>query len=99
MLNVPIQAATSQTLNVRVGGQQCNLKIYELSTGLYMDVAVDNVPVCTGVLCHNLNKIVRLQYLGFIGDFAFDDTQGVTDPVAAELGTRYRLLYLSESEL
>lgn len=99
MLSIPIQAAQSQTLNVRVGGQQCNLKIYELPTGLYMDVAVDNAPICTGVLCHNLNKIVRLQYLNFIGDFAFDDTQGSTDPIAAELGTRYRLLYISEDEL
>lgn len=94
MLTIPLLAAPSQTLNVRLGGQQCNLRIYTLATGLHIDVAVDNAPVCSCIPCFNLNKIIGLKYLGFIGDLMFEDTQGLTDPVYTGLGARYQLRYV-----
>jgi hypothetical protein len=36
---------------------------------------------------------VRDEYLGFIGDLAFFDTQGMTDPDWTGLGSRYILGY------
>lgn len=41
-----------------------------------------------------MNLIVRSAYLGFIGDLAFIDTQGTSDPIYAGLGTRFQLVYL-----
>jgi len=51
------------------------------------------------VLALNLNVIVRSVYFGFIGDLAFYDTQGTSDPVSTGLGSRYVLEYFAPSEL
>ena len=99
MLNVPIKSAPSQNLQTVLAGQQIALSIYTLSTGLYMDVQKNNVPVATGVICHDRNKIVRAAYTGFIGDFIFVDTQGKDDPVYSGLGSRFLLTYLEASDL
>lgn len=49
--------------------------------------------IITGVLCQDRNRIVRDTYLGFVGDLAFIDTRGTSDPTRADLGTRYLLTY------
>jgi len=64
-----------------------------------MDVLVNDVLIIGGVLCEDINRIVRSTYLGFIGDFAFVDTQGNLDPYYAGIGTRYYLLYFDTAEL
>ena len=96
---IPLQATPSQTVNVQLSGQSCTLNVYQKSTGLFMDVLVNDVLIIGGVICENLNRIVRSLYLGFIGDFSFVDTQGTSDPYYAGIGTRYYLLYLLETEL
>ena len=47
------------------------------------------------MLCLNLVGLVRSAYLGFIGQLAFFDTQGTSDPDYSGLGTRYQLVYQS----
>lgn len=96
---VPLQALPNQTLNIQLNGQSCTLNVYQLSTGMFMDVLVNDVLIIGGVICENLNRIVRSLYLGFIGDFAFVDTQGTDPPVYTGLGTRFYLLYLLPTEL
>lgn len=96
---IPIAAVPNQTIAVPVAGQNCQVSIYQKTTGLYMDVLVDNEPIILSVICEDRNRIVRDAYLGFIGDFAFYDTQGVTDPVYTGFGSRYLLLYISADEL
>lgn len=66
---------------------------------LFMDVFLNNSPICTCVPCFNLNRIVRYPSSGFIGDLAFNDTQGVSDPTYDGLGSRYELIYLEASDL
>ena len=99
MLGVPLKAVPSQTLSVTLSGQNCQLNVYVKYGVLFMDVYVNNQPIILGVLCENLNRIVRSVYLGFVGDFVFDDTQGFTDPVFSGLGARYQLLYLETQDL
>ena len=96
---VPLQALANQTVSVQLTGQSCTLNVYQKSTGLFMDVLVNDVLIIGGVLCENLNRIVRSAYLGFIGDFAFVDTQGSLDPYYASIGTRFYLLYFNAGEL
>lgn len=101
-LTVPIQAVPNQTLQVQLGGQPCVLNIYQLAYGLFMDVYVSNSLIVAGVICENLNRIVRDLYLGFVGDFVFVDTQGAMnpqDPVYTGLGSRYQLIYLEATDL
>jgi hypothetical protein len=99
MLVVPLQAVPNQTLQVTLGNQPCILNVYQYSTGLFMDVYISATPIITGVICHNICRIVRSLYLGFIGDFVFYDTQGNLDPIYTGLGSRYILVYLTPSDL
>ena len=96
---IPLQAVPNQSLNPSIGGQAVQLNLYQKSTGLFMDVLVDNVPIVSGTICENLNRIVRDAYLGFVGDFVFLDTQGSSDPTYQGLGTRFLLFYLTAADL
>jgi hypothetical protein len=99
MLVVPIQDVYSQLVKAQLGGQNCEISIYQLSTGLFCDVSVDSTQIIGGVICQDRNRIVRSLYLGFIGDLAFIDTQGTSDPSSPGLGTRYLLYYLTPTDL
>lgn len=98
MLVIPLQPVPAQVLNVTLGNQACTLNVYAKSTGLYIDLYVSNALIIGGVICQNINRIVRDLYLGFVGDLVFNDTQGASDPTYDGLGGRYVLLYLSASE-
>ena len=100
MQTIPLQAVPNQILTIVLASQLTQLSIYTMSDGnLYMDVLVNNVAIITGVLCKNNNKIVRDVYLGFSGDFVFEDTQGTTDPSYTGLGARYQLVYMTAADL
>jgi hypothetical protein len=64
-----------------------------------MDVYVNNVLIVGGVICLNLNLIVRNTYLGFPGDLAFIDNIGETDPYYTGLGTQYSLAYIAPGDI
>lgn len=96
---VPLQPTASQSVTVTLNNQACTINVRQTSTGLYLDLYVNNELIIGGVLCENLNVIVRDAYLGFIGDLAFYDTQGDTAPVYTGLGSRYVLEYFAPSEL
>lgn len=96
---IPLNAIPNQTVAVQLNGQSCTLNVYQKSTGMFMDVLVNDVLIIGGVICENLNRIVRSLYLGFIGDFSWVDTQGTNSPYYTGIGSRYYLLYLNPNEL
>lgn len=96
---IPIQAVPSQQVEAVLGSQVCQLGLYQKRTGLFMDVYVSEALIVGGVLCQNLNRIVRDLYLGFSGDLMFLDNQGSSDPDYTGLGARYTLIYLAPSDL
>jgi hypothetical protein len=66
---------------------------------MYCDLTVNNVSiVSTGIVLDRV-RIVRQPYLGFVGDIAVCDTQGVSDPTHDGLGARYLLVYLEAGDL
>jgi hypothetical protein len=97
-LIVPLQPVPSQTTQVVLTGQSCQLNVYQAPTALFMDVYANDEPIRVGMICQNLNRIVRRIYLGFVGDFIFVDTQGTADPVYTGLGSRFYLIYLTAIE-
>ena len=100
MLIVPLQPLPSQTVNALLNNQATTLNVYQKNAlGLYVDVLLNNALIIGGVIALNLNVIIRNAYLGYVGDFAFIDTQGATDPVYTGLGSRYVLGYFAPSEL
>ena len=96
---VPLQAVPNQTLQVQLSAQPCIINLYQTDYALFMDLYVGNSLIACGVICQNLNRIVRSAYRGFVGDLAFVDTQGSTDPVYTGLGARYQLIYFDEKSL
>lgn len=99
MLTIPLQAMPSQSLRVMLNGQLCSIRIYTLSTGLYLDLSVLGVEILQTQLCVDRAYLVRDAYLGFIGDLAFVDTLSGTDPVYTGLGTQYQLIYFAPADL
>lgn len=103
MRNIPLVPVPSQKLAVTLGSQACIVKVYQKSTGLFLDLYIGETLIIGGVICQNANRIVRDAYLGFVGDLAFFDTQGdqfgaPEDPIYTGLGGRWVLNYLELGE-
>lgn len=104
MMVIPTAALPAQTLRTNLGGQDCQITIRQKSTGLFLDLVMDDLPVALGVLCHPGNRLIRAPYTGFVGDLAFYDTEPGAAPLLAGfppdqvtypgLGDRYFLAYL-----
>lgn len=96
---IPIQPLPSQQVAAALSGQQVTLNIYTRDTygvsNLYMDIYLAGALLLAARMCENGNEIVRNAYFGFIGDFAFWDQQGASDPQYTGLGSRWVLAYYS----
>lgn len=102
MLIIPVQPVPAQTLGVILAGQNVQLFIAQVATGMYITIYLDNstTPLLAGVICQNENRIVRNAYFGFVGDLWFIDNSGADDdPYYTGLGTRWSLAYLTEDDL
>lgn len=96
---IPLDPVPAQNFSVLLNQQNCQINLFQKSTGLFIDLYVDSAPIVLGVICENLNRIVRSLYLGFQGDLGFIDNQGTDDPVFTGLGTRFSLAYIPPEEL
>jgi hypothetical protein len=99
---IPLVAVASQQVNTTLGGQACSVNVYQKSTGVYLDLFLNNQPISTTVRCLNEAELVEdRQYLGFVGNLMFVDTQGETDPQFEGFGAsgRYQLVYIEASDL
>lgn len=100
MLQVPLNAVPSQTFGIVLAGQNCQMAVYQKTTGLYLDLIVNGTPILNTMRCvEGARLLLDRQYLGVIGDFGFIDTQGNSDPDYTGLGSRWQLLYLEASDL
>lgn len=88
---IPLVATPAQSLAVQLGDQQCTIDIYQKTTGLYLDLRVGGRRIVTGVACLDRTWMVLDVYRGFVGDLAFVDTQGTSDPDYTGLADRFQL--------
>lgn len=98
-LVIPVKSVPNQAVTVQLANQATQVNIFQQLYGLYMSVFLAGEPVVQGVICQNLNRIVRSLYLGFEGDFVWLDTQGAADPIFTGIGARWQLVYLSTADL
>jgi hypothetical protein len=99
VLAVPLQGVPSQSLSVVLGDQNCQINVYVKSTGVYIDLYVSNAPIVTATICRDRVRLVREKYLSFLGDLAFVDTEGTSDPRLEGLGSRFILAYIQSNDL
>ena len=92
---IPLSAVPAQTLSVQLAGQACRINVFAKTTGVYVDLYVNDDPVVTGVVALHANLIVRDAYRGFAGDLAIFDTAGMDDPEWTGFGARWVLGYVT----
>jgi hypothetical protein len=96
---IPILPVASQTFKAVLAKQNCDISIYQKTTGLYFDLSVSGKSIVHGMICRDRVKLIRYAYLGFIGDLIFMDTFAKLDPTYDGLGSRFILLYLESSDM
>ena len=99
MQAIPLQAVPSQIVSVVLAKQNCQIHVFQKSTGLYFDLVVNEQPIVSTRLARNGVPLVRHKYLGVLGDFMFIDLQGSSDPDYAGLDQRFKLAYIEAYEL
>ncbi len=116
---VPLAPNPNETLQIVLAGQNCSIELRSLggyattdtisfdSPQPYLAFTLDvsGVSITRTQNCLNRKRLlVNRQYLGFVGDFMFIDTQpdfGTTgqDPQFSGLGTRWQLIYIEQADL
>ena len=101
---IPIQPVPSQQVLCVLGGQNCQIAIYERAaqgfTNIYVDLNSNGTNMFLATLAHNGDPLDPCNsYDGFQGNLFFVDTQGVDDPQYTGFGTRWFLVYLTPAEM
>lgn len=111
---VPLAPNPNQTLQIVLAGQNCAIELRSLDgyattdtvsfdgTQPYLAFTLDvsGVSITRTQNCLNRKRLlINRQYLGFVGDFMFIDTQGQDDPQFDGLGTRWLLVYIEAADL
>ncbi|NTU49330.1 MAG: hypothetical protein HGA87_00280 [Desulfobulbaceae bacterium] len=93
MVTIPLVAEPAQTLNVILGGQNCEISVYQKTTGMFIDLQANGEPVLNARICRNMVNLVTQPYLPFVGTLFFSDSKGTDDPDYTGLGSRFFLIY------
>jgi hypothetical protein len=100
MLQIPIQPVPSQLVLCVLGGQNCQIAIYQKGSRVYVDLNSNGSNMCLAALAHNLVPLDACNsYDGFQGNLFFIDTQGLDDPQYTGMGSRWVLVYMTPAEL
>ena len=99
MQQVPLQSVPNQQLQTVLGGQNCQIAVYQKTQGLFVDLNVNSVDVSTGILALNAIPVCPFNYAPFSGYLMFLDMQGSDDPTYTGLGSRFLLIYLTEADV
>ena len=98
MQAIPLQPVASQSVKVVLGGQNCQILVYQKPQGVFVDVAVNGADVAVATIARDAVPLVCREYAGFAGNLLFIDSQGSSDPSYDGLGARFDLVYLTAKE-
>ena len=98
MESITLSALPAQTFQAILDDQQCRITLYQRGRRMYLDLDVDNEPVCRGAICQNRASVVPFPTLNFLGSLHFWDTLGDEPPQYDKLGSRFLLLYVADGE-
>lgn len=99
MILIPVQAVANQTFAVSLAGQAAQMALRQNGDSIYFDLSFNGGAIVTAKICRDRQRLlIDAQYRGFIGDFAFVDTQGTDGPFFTGLGSRYLFYYIGVDE-
>ncbi|MUH03186.1 hypothetical protein GM609_06725 [Bombella sp. ESL0387] len=93
MAIIPLTAVPSQEVTCTLSGRACRLWVRQLSTGLYLDLWLDEKPLIMGATCFTGVDLIRNPASPLSGRLYFTDTQGNADPYYDGIGDRFFLNY------
>ncbi|MCX5616991.1 hypothetical protein NQF87_08425 [Bombella sp. TMW 2.2559] len=91
--SIPLQPLPAQEVTCSLSGRQVRLWVRQLSTGLYLDLWLDEQPLIMGAICFNGVDLIRNPASPLPGRLFFTDTQGNADPYYDGVGSRFILQY------
>jgi hypothetical protein len=65
---------------------------------VFVDISVEDVDVVVSVIARDAVPLMCREYVGFVGNILFIDTQGSDDPSYEGMGSRFTLNYLTAAE-
>lgn len=96
---IPLQAVPSQTLAVTLARQPAQIAVRQNGDAMFFDLLIGTTPIVRSRIClDRARMLLGVRYRGFVGDFAFVDTQGRNNPNYSGLGSRFQLFYLGAGE-
>lgn len=99
-LLISIQPVPSQQVSCVLGGQNCQIAIYQKGNNVYVDLNSDGTDMSIAVIGLNAVPLDSCNsYDGFEGNLYFIDTQGSDDPQYTGFGSRWVLIYLTAVEV
>lgn len=97
---IPLSAIPDQKFSVTLGGQICQIRLYWRYGWLFADIDVGTDIVCRGAICMSSQWLIQQPKVNFSGNLMFVDTDGHNSQIELEkIGTRYKLVYVLESEI
>ena len=96
---IDLQPVPSQVRRLSIDGYNLQLNLYQKEQGLFIDINVDGVDICTGIICRNSVYLNAKPYGAFKGQVAIVDTAGDEDPEYSGLNSRWVLFYIPEADL
>jgi hypothetical protein len=99
MKKIPLQPVPAQSLKIKLGGQNCQIRVYYRFGSTYMDLTAGGVVVVTGAICRDRQNVIQVAQNAFSGALLFVDMLGSSDPLYSGFGERWRLFYKAANEL
>lgn len=98
ILELPITAIPNQRFSIELNQQRVEIELRQIGYALMASLWVDEVAVYQNSVCGYHARLGQYASNLFSGALFFHDTLGTTDPYYKDLGTRYKLYYVSEDE-
>ena len=96
MLKIPLMSVPNQRLQTQIDGITYALVLTQRTTGMFIDIYVDGVAACLGVVCIDRAPITAL---GYDGAFVFIDNSGNNvNPEWSLLNDSVFLYYVTAAE-
>ena len=98
MKKIPLSPVPAQSFKIKLGGQNCEIRVYYRFGSTYIDLRVDGVNVINGAICRDRQGVVQISQNAFRGNLLFVDMMSADDPVYTGFGNRWRFFYKAAGE-
>lgn len=102
MVEIPLEAMPNQELQTTLGEQDCTLQVRQIGKFIYLSLWIEQTLIRQNSICMPSTAIIQGRST-FSGNLFMVDTSAdfyhQTNPDYTELGSRYKLLYLTDAEV